>query len=380
MRRKSPIQLEVNHDRWLVSYSDFVTLLFAFFVVMYSISQVNEGKYRVLSSTLMEAFSVPQSAIAPIQVGSPTMSTSPSAIDIEKPQSTIQNNPDQSSQPQQVEQTQTDNLADLSELANEFSEQFADLMKDELLRINSNELWLELELKDSILFPIASADPSLQAKGIFEEVAQMLAKFDNPVQVEGFTDNIPISNRRFSSNWELSAARSASVVKVLANNGVAPERLAAVGYGEFQPIASNDSAEGRAKNRRVVLMIAKDRSQRPRLQDEAAVQDAIGSDAVNNSDPQAIPTTENQNSSGADSIDEPLSSESEIGNDQLSNDQPRIDPIRLRDGGLLFTTDPNLQRQDVQRDDAPSNAAESNEAQPQTDSENRDNTTTQPIN
>lgn len=319
MRRRSSVELEVNHDRWLVSYSDFVTLLFAFFVVMYSISQVNEGKYRVLSSTLMDAFSVPQSAISPIQVGSPTLSVAPTSIEVSEPQS-----PDEASQSDSDQ-----SLADLDDLASKFADQFSDLIDDDLLSIKGNELWLELELKDSILFPVASASPSLQAKGIFEEIAEMLANFDNPIQVEGFTDDVPINNRRFSSNWELSAARSASVVKILAGNEVAPERLSAVGYGEFQPVASNSSADGRAQNRRVVLMIARDRSDRPRLQDETAVEEAIGDreivDLSSDSDP-AVDVLENE------------APENEVEEDQA----PLINPVRLPDGGLLFTNDPDL--------------------------------------
>ena len=364
MRRRSPVDLHVNHERWLVSYSDFVTLLFAFFVVMYSISQVNEGKYRVLSSTLLEAFSVPQSAISPIQVGSPTLAVSPSAIEMNEPQ-----------EAQESGQGELENNADLSQLSNEFEQQFSDLIQDDLLRVNSNELWLEVELKDSILFPTASSAPSLQAKAIFEEIAKMLSGFNNPVQVEGFTDNIPINNRQFSSNWELSAARSASVVKILANNGVAPQRLSAVGYGEFQPIASNDTSEGRAQNRRVVLMIAREKSQRPTMSDETEIRDAIAVPEPEQSQPypqpglvQPSPSTDqdmspeqqqlqmeqllqgdNTNSDGTDRLNQNTSSQTSVDQGAQSQGvdepvQPAIEPVKLKDGGLLFTSDPDLPR------------------------------------
>lgn len=356
MRRKSPVELHVNHERWLVSYSDFVTLLFAFFVVMYSVSQVNEGKYRVLSSTLLEAFSVPQSAINPIQVGTPTLAVSPSAIEIDEPQESRESS-----------QGAFENNADLPELSQDFEEQFADLVQDDLLHVNSNELWLEVELKDSILFPTASASPSLQAKAIFEEIAQMLSSYDNPVQVEGFTDDVPINNRQFSSNWELSAARSASVVKILAHNGVAPQRLSAVGYGEFQPVASNDTPEGRAQNRRVVLMISREKTKRPKISDEAEIKEAIASPEPEQSQPHpqpglaqpSAPTDNNLepeqqmeellnrgDTAPTDANDAATDASDQTGDSQEETEEvtPTIEPVKLKDGGLLFTSDPDLPR------------------------------------
>ncbi len=334
MRRRSPIQLEVKHDRWLVSYSDFITLLFAFFVVMYSISSVSEGKYRVLSSTLMEAFSVPQSAINPIQVGEPTKSITPSAIELSehpKPEPTGNAGSEDSN---------------LDQLEANVTEQFADLINDKLLKVNSNELWLELELNSNILFPTASADPSLQAKGIFEEVAGMLADYNNQVQVEGFTDNVPINNRRFKSNWELSAARAASVVKLLANNGVSPERLSAVGRGEFQPVADNTTAEGRARNRRVVVMISKTAQERPLVSSDeanemlstdepgtsatAVVDDPLAGSSINNDDTVTTEQTPETDAKESVNTEEPS--------------QPIIEPIKLNNGGLLFSSDPDLPR------------------------------------
>lgn len=323
MRRRSPIALEVKHDRWLVSYSDFVTLLFAFFVVMYSISQVSEGKYRVLSNTLLEAFSVPESAINPIQVGDPSRSISPSAIDVEVP-------PQDNSADQSEGSANTDWLS----IEEQVNQQFVDLIDDHLLTVNSNELWLELELNSNILFPTASADPSLQAKGIFEEIAGMFSSYNNPVQVEGFTDNVPINNRRFNSNWELSAARAASVVKLLARNGVSPERLSAVGRGEFQPIADNNSADGRAKNRRVVVMISKQAADRPQVnreEVETIVADDIGVEISDN------------NSNNSNQTAEPLVNEIE----QPQNSDPLIEPLQLNNGGLLFTNDPDLPRNNL---------------------------------
>lgn len=260
MIRRRPAEVHVNQERWLVSYADFITLLFAFFVVMYSISQVNQSKYRVLSDTFDHAFNSPQSAqttllnhpsptlIAPIQVGQPSLSPDNGVMNVDQ-----QDVPAPSTRP-------VDGLEEMSTL---FTERFADLIDSELVTISSNEMWLQIELKDSILFDSGDTEPGLQAQAIFDEIATILKDYPNPVQVEGYTDNMPINNARFPSNWELSAARASSIVKWLANKGVAPQRLSAVGYGEFQPVATNGTSEGRAENRRVALMIARRKQERP---------------------------------------------------------------------------------------------------------------------
>ena len=327
MRRRSSVTLEVKQDRWLVSYADFITLLFAFFVVMYSISHVSEGKYKVLSNTLMEAFSVTESAIKPIQVGEPTRSTAPSAIESDNEPQPI---------PDTAANTDDANLDHLEQLVNK---EFVDLIDDSLLSVKSNELWLELELNSNILFPTASADPSLQAKGIFEEVASMLAAYNNIIQVEGFTDDVPINNNRFKSNWELSAARAASVVKLLARNGVSPERLSAVGRGEFQPVADNSTAAGRARNRRVVVMVSKAAKARPTLtgDDVQTVLATDTDDTVSSGDTQTI------------NLDEPdlAAPTPELEVDDALEQTPKIEPIQLDNGGLLFSSDPDLPRENA---------------------------------
>lgn len=325
MRRRSTISFDVNHDRWLVSYADFVTLLFAFFVVMYSISQVNEGKYRVLSSTLIEAFDIPQSAILPIQIGSPTLASSPNAIE-----TYMEGDGRKSASAVSDGAKDNRNVADLDQLSGAFSDQFSDLLDDDLLKISGNELWLELELSSNILFSSGNSDPSLQARVIFEEMAGMLAKFENPVQVEGFTDNVPINNNRFKSNWELSSSRSASVVELLANNGVDPYRLSAVGYGEFRPKADNATADGRSLNRRVVLMISREAAERPKIQGEEEVGNIVGANDTDEPD-----TTSTEVAAVEEIPTPPVSTEPE---------ESTITPIQLDNGGLLFTSDPDLPR------------------------------------
>lgn len=222
--------------RWMVSYADFLTLLFAFFVVMYSISSINEGKYKILSDALDGIFNQQERSIKPIPVGD------------ERVRGVDGGNSDFDNQ------TERDPLEAIAE---SIQGEFANLLGDGQLHVRANEMWLELELSSSLLFPSADAVPHQEAFDIIEAIARILAPYENPVQVEGFTDNLPISTRAYPTNWELSAARAASIVRMLAMEGVAPQRLAAVGYGEYQPIVSNETAEGRARNRRVVLIISR---------------------------------------------------------------------------------------------------------------------------
>lgn len=240
--RRRPVEEHVNHERWLVSYADFITLLFAFFVVMYSISSVNEGKYRVFSESLDGIFNQPDRSYKPITVGD----TKPRAPHSEGDR-------DQDSQGEAASTEEP-----LESIARSVSEAFGELIEAEQLTLRGSETWLEIELSSGLLFPSGDALPNDAAFAIVEKIAGILAPFENPIQVEGFTDNLAINTPQFPTNWELSAARAASVVRMLAMDGVAPSRLAAVGYGEFQPIADNDSAEGRSRNRRVVLVISRD--------------------------------------------------------------------------------------------------------------------------
>lgn len=134
---------------------------------------------------------------------------------------------------------------------------FGDLINSNQMTVRGNELWIEIELNSSLLFGSGDAMPSDKAFAIIEKVANILKPFANPVHVEGFTDNLPIRTAQYPTNWELSSARAASIVRLLAMEGVNPARMASVGYGEYQPVASNDTADGRARNRRVVLVISR---------------------------------------------------------------------------------------------------------------------------
>ena len=243
-RRRQPEE-HVNHERWLVSYADFITLLFAFFVVMYSISSINEGKYKIISQALVGVFNDAERTLKPIPIGE------------ERPL-TIQ-----PAKPLVKDSDQTDaglgqiTRDPLKTIADDITQAFGDLIASNQLTVRGNELWVEIELNSSLLFGSGDAMPSDVAFSIIDKVAAILKPFDNPIHVEGFTDDLPIRTAQYPTNWELSSARSASIVRMLAMQGVNPARMASVGYGEFQPVANNATPEGRALNRRVVLVVSR---------------------------------------------------------------------------------------------------------------------------
>lgn len=289
MLRRKKIDINVNHERWLVSYADFMTLLFGFFVVMYSVSHVNEHKYEELSNSLEMLFSNAESQI--------TTGESP------------------------IKEAAQPAIA-LPELAEQLTDRLSDLVDEQSIHISNNELWLQISLNNRVLFPLGSVTPSTQAEKIFADVADILRDLNNPIQVEGFTDNLRINTQQFPSNWELSSARASAIVKLLSTQGVAPQRLSAVGYGEFQPIASNESKEGRAQNRRVVLMVGKYPRQRPE-----------NSDAINHV-LKVDTSTDEQHAELLNDLPQPL--------EQAKKSE--LTPVLLKNGEHLFSSDPDLPR------------------------------------
>jgi len=255
MARRRKVEEPENHDRWLVSYADFITLLFAFFVVMYSISSVNEGKYRVLSNSLESVFTGSPRSEEPVQIGELSrgegeMSPKPGIPDVPIFNIELPSIPDYTPPPVPEE-----TIRSINELSEQLSSTLSDLIDSDDVSIKKGDDWLELEMKSNVLFGSGDARLETQAVPIIGKIAAILQTSANPIHVEGFTDNNPINTPRFPSNWELSAARAASVVHLLERYGLNPSRMSAIGYGEFKPIADNATEEGRKTNRRVVLVL-----------------------------------------------------------------------------------------------------------------------------
>ncbi len=251
MSRRRRARNEQHTERWVVSYADFITLLLAFFVVMYSISSVNEGKYRVLSQSFEGIFRGVDHSFDPLQIGDIKSRLDRRDIGL------IDQSPSVDASNVQLTLGDKESV-ELKQIESDATKRFQELIADGELSVSSNRLWLEIEIQSSLLFASGSALPSLDADPILEALALILKNYENPVHVEGFTDNQPIQSSQFPSNWELSAARSAGVVRMLSHFGVAPQRLAAVGFGEYQPKVSNLSVRGRSINRRVKIIVSRD--------------------------------------------------------------------------------------------------------------------------
>ncbi len=266
MPRRAVIEEDEHLERWLISYADFITLLMAFFVVMYSISAVNEGKYKILSATLSEAFRTPTFSLKPVQQGELVRTE-------EEPGQPDNLIPLEAVSGAEQAEGQKGPAEELQEIRGQLTELFQDLIQNDLISVTGDELWVEIEMKSSLLFGSGSAELSADAEVILEQLGRILRQHRNPMHVEGFTDDRPIATEAYPTNWELSTARSSAIIRLLTDVGVAPERMAAVGYAEFQPVADNATEEGRQQNRRVVLVISRNLDIRRSVA-------AVGSDAA----------------------------------------------------------------------------------------------------
>jgi len=260
----------LNHEAWAIPYADLLTLLLAFFVVMYAISSLNEGKYRVVSNSLSQAFGgAGRNLVAVPQADVPLSGTQPQAPNIigsQLPRGLIaerlaQQLPE-AERARWMDQQAAESAAEfersqqaLTELAGDIERALDRLILEDIVSVYRRGDWLEVEIKSDMLFASGSAQPRPEAVAAVARVAEVLAGAPNLIRVEGHTDDRPIATLQFPSNWELSAARAASIARVLIGSGLAPGRLTVVGYGEHQPIADNLSETGRNSNRRVVLVI-----------------------------------------------------------------------------------------------------------------------------
>lgn len=244
MARRHKEEEHENHERWLVSYADFITLLFAFFVVMYAISQVNEGKYRVLSDTLASAFRTTPGSSAGAMVAVNPNAPAPIAIPIRKAQPNVK-----------TDEKLTQNKERLRNMAKELAQVLSPLVKEGQVRITEGALGITIDINANVLFAPGDARLGVEAVRALVAVAQIMAPTDFPITVEGHTDNTPISTPQFPSNWELSGVRASSVVRLFVDSGVDSRRMTATGYADQRPIADNATAEGKARNRRVAIII-----------------------------------------------------------------------------------------------------------------------------
>ncbi|MGB6352771.1 MAG: flagellar motor protein MotD [Steroidobacteraceae bacterium] len=265
MARKKKHEEHVNAEAWAIPYGDLVTLLFALFTVMYAMSSVNEGKFRVLSDSMIAAFNGAPKSMRPVNIGEKepgkggdkelTGITPTVFIQMKDGDST----PGGSLAPRDPNKTETLHTADLPGALIRMQRQVQDAMQSlidaKLVTVRRENMWLEIEINADILFASGAGDFTPAAEPVLDKLAEVLKPFPNPIRVEGHTDDRPIRTSAFPSNWELSSARAASVVHQFTRQGIDPLRLEIVGFGEFHPRQPNDTSEGRNANRRVVVLV-----------------------------------------------------------------------------------------------------------------------------
>lgn len=256
-----------NHDRWLISYADFITLMFAFFVVLYAMNTLKANKDM---ATQAPASFKSQTSPAPIAlpclnnpvsiINNPLISANDQLLASLLPaQTPIQFN--------LLQESATSNAADgkkinldkqnnqINAIATQLQQGLQAMINQGKVQIQQSNWGISIDINASILFGSADADLNQQARQTLNTISSILKAEAYPIRVEGYTDNKPIKNRNFPSNWELSSARASGVVRYFIQQGIGAERLAALGYAENNPIADNNSEVGRARNRRVLLKI-----------------------------------------------------------------------------------------------------------------------------
>lgn len=214
-----------NHERWLLTYSDMITLLLIFFIVMYTISTINANKFSQIAETLSKTFNGSKYIIGQYSG-----------------QSLVSGNlNDQNS---------------LGKIQNQLNSFIKENKLQGMVTDYIDERGLVISLQDTLLFDLGSADVHPDEKETLIKIGSMLRELPNQIRVEGFTDNIPINNSKFHSNWELSVIRATNVLKILVDDAqIDPKRISAVGYGEYRPVVPNTSDENRRLNRRVDIVI-----------------------------------------------------------------------------------------------------------------------------
>lgn len=263
MSRKREHEAEKdNGDRWLLTYSDLITLLMIFFVVLYSMSKVDAQRFAAVAESLNKALG----GGTPAKIELSVSPVGPSLFQTGTPSSktTV---PGNGTDPNNTAHTKPDASANASQGNGDTEKMTIDAIKAKLDKFAADngiqstlvttieERGLVVSIQETLLFESGSADITTRARDILEKISTVLAVAPNQIKVEGHTDNLPINTAKFPSNWELSVIRSTNVVHILQHDGISPDRLSAAGYGEFRPISSNDTDAGRGKNRRIDLII-----------------------------------------------------------------------------------------------------------------------------
>lgn len=263
MNRLRKKRHSVEHDnvhRWLVSYADYMTLLFALFVVLYAMAMVNENPFETITQSVGRVFQANEEQPKNRGHGDDILNVNTS----KSTKNLFGNGLLDEAGPQLLEGEQTlSNISDsqigtnLDSLEDELNTALYELVESGFAHLKVNGDWLEIELNSGLLFPSGSSSVTNSATSILNIIYNVVGDVSNFVRVRGYTDNQAINTEIFSSNWELSVYRATSILRLLEDIGINPARMAIEGYGQYYPSADNITAEGRAKNRKVVIAISK---------------------------------------------------------------------------------------------------------------------------
>ena len=246
MKTKHPAPEHAHRDRWLVSYADFITLMFAFFVVLYASSETNQKKQTQISHSIEQAFQ----ALGLFPSSMPSLQNSGSLADSRDPVAPVNVilGDDLSASPAVQH--------DLRELQAKLTGMLSNQLAEHVVALRLGRDGLTISLREAGFYDSGSAAPHASSKATLDKIAGALAAEPYDLRIEGHTDNVPIHTAQFASNWELSTARASEMAKMLiVQYGIAPGRLSAAGYAQYHPVATNDTADGRGENRRVDIIV-----------------------------------------------------------------------------------------------------------------------------
>ena len=281
-----------NHERWIISYADFVTLLLATFVVMYAVSTINSSKFQEMAESFSTAFMgrtttlndsgfgaankgpfnfMPNPVHLPVITREVMVKDAPPALrqeetkgDANHPndhgqflprggaetQSEAKNNPESAIQNEVAERVQN-----LDAAFEQLNKSLAELIRKGQVNVSLQSLGVVIDINETLLFNSGKAELMPAALPVIDQIAKILADLRYQIQVNGFTDNVPIHNPQFDSNWDLSATRAISVVKRFVAEGIDPTLLVGAGFGEYHPVQPNNTVAGRSANRRVSIVV-----------------------------------------------------------------------------------------------------------------------------
>ena len=258
-RRHQQTSEREDLDRWLVSYADYMTLMFALFVVLYALSLLKQEEYSVLTESLTRIFDKPRQSETGLSGAGVLTQTAPQS-ELDRYGSSLEQakGPELLADAKELTDLRQHYLGSpLQSLEQELTQSLTQLLEQGLAKVRLEQDWLVIELSSGLLFPSGSAAATNSARVVLQEIGKIINPINNFLRIRGYTDNVPITNELFSSNWELSVARATSVLRLLENQGTPPQRMAIEGYGQYYPTADNSTAAGRAANRKVEIAISR---------------------------------------------------------------------------------------------------------------------------